>query len=145
MSPRTPPPCALSQVGRRSVNRSRRPPAIPHRPGSFPPVRRPSSRAGSGGRASGRLELSMRGPSLRVAVVAIAAVAVFAVGSLVTRNGPLGGSGEADGVNDGTTTAAGSAATTATTSLASLGTLSERIERLPAVAPGDLHGVLDLG
>jgi hypothetical protein len=87
----------------------------------------------------------MRAPSLRVVLIAVAAVAVLAGGSLLTRHGPIGGSDEADGGQAGTATTAGGGATTPPTSLASLGTMSERLARLPALAPGELHGILDIG
>src|SRR4051794_17465609 len=119
---------------------------------SHPPTVPARSRS-SDGRGSGSVPerlravrwTRMRAPGLRVVLIAVAAVAVLAGGSLLTRHGPIGGSDEADGGQAGTATTAGGGATTPPTSLASLGTMSERLARLPALAPGELHGILDIG
>jgi hypothetical protein len=79
----------------------------------------------------------MRAPSLRAALVALAAAAVVAAGTLASREGPIGGGGAERAATTETSSAAG------TTSRASLGTMSERLARLPAVAPGNLTGLLD--
>lgn len=79
----------------------------------------------------------MRAPSLRVAAIALAAVAVFAGGTLATQDGPMGGDGGSAG---GATTSA--AASDGVTSPAPLGTMSERLARLAPVPPGELAGTL---
>ena len=84
----------------------------------------------------------MRAPNVRLVLAGLAAAAVFAGASLATRNGPLGGRG-GSAARDAALTATGT--TAPTTSLTELGTLSDQLARLPAVAPGDLAGVLDLG
>jgi hypothetical protein len=80
----------------------------------------------------------MRAPDVRVVLAGLAAAAVFAGGTYLTRDGPLGGRG---GSRHATTTAAPAP----TTSPAALGTLSDQLARLPQVAPGDLVGLLDFG
>jgi hypothetical protein len=82
----------------------------------------------------------MRAPNVRV-VLAGLAVAVLVVGdSIATRLG-----GGTDGGGDvPRTTSAVDGAPAPTTSLSGLGSLADRLARLPAVAPGELAGVLYL-
>ena len=87
----------------------------------------------------------MRAPNVRVVLAGLAAAAVFAGGTFVTRNGPLGARGGAAADAGATTTAGGRDGTAPTTSLVALGTMSDRLARLPPVAPGELAGVLDVG
>jgi hypothetical protein len=79
----------------------------------------------------------MRAPSLRVALAALAAAAAYAGGMWVTRDGPIGGRDGAKSTGTSTVTKSAPA-----TSQASLATMSERLARLPDVAPGALLGVL---
>jgi hypothetical protein len=83
----------------------------------------------------------MRAPNVRVVLAGLAAAAVFVGGSIATRNGPLGG-GTDGGGGLGQATSAVQGAAAPTTSLAGLGSLADRLARLPAVAPGELAGVL---
>jgi hypothetical protein len=84
----------------------------------------------------------MRAPSVRVVLAGLTAAVVFVGGSIATRNGPLGGGG--DDVEAGRTTPDAAGATAQTTSSTGLGTLSERLARLPSIAPGELAGVLEV-
>ena len=81
----------------------------------------------------------MRVPSVRVVLAGLAAAAVFVGGSVATRDGPLGGRGAESGGPARSATADG-----ATASLPTLGSVSDQLARLPAVAPGELAGVLDV-
>src|SRR6478735_9284968 len=84
----------------------------------------------------------MRVPSVRVVLAGLAAAAVFVGGSLATRDGPLGGRGAESGGTARSATAVGAPVSTA--SLPTLGSISDQLARLPAVAPGELVGVLDV-
>ena len=84
----------------------------------------------------------MRVPSVRVVLAGLAAAAVFVGGSVATRDGPLGGRGAESGASARSATADGATASTA--SLPTLGTFWDQLARLPAVAPGELAGVLDV-
>ena len=84
----------------------------------------------------------MRVPSVRVVLAGLAAAAVFVGGSLATRAGPLGGRAAESGGPARSATADGASAPTA--SLPTLGSISDQLARLPAVAPGELVGVLDV-
>ena len=84
----------------------------------------------------------MRVPSVRVVLAGLAAAAVFVGGSVATRDGPLGGKAES-GETARSATADGVPPSTA--SLPTLGSISDQLARLPAVAPGELAGVLDVG
>jgi hypothetical protein len=84
----------------------------------------------------------MRVPSVRVVLAGLAAAAVFVGGSLATRAGPLGGRGAESGGTARSATAVGAPVSTA--SLPTLGSISDQFARLPAVAPGELVGVLDV-
>ncbi len=84
----------------------------------------------------------MRVPSVRVVLAGLAAAAVFVGGSVATRDGPLGGRGAESGGPAPSATADGAPASTA--SLPTLGSISDQLARLPAVAPGELAGVLDV-
>lgn len=84
----------------------------------------------------------MRVPSVRVVLAGLAAAVVFVGGSLVTRDGPLGGRGAESGGAELNAPAVGAQASTA--SLPKLGSISDQLERLPEVAPGELAGVLDV-
>ena len=106
-------------------------------------MRRPPDGPGSGGGGAVRSS-RMRSRNVRVVLAGLAGAAVLAGGTYLTRNGPVGGStGSPRDDAAGSTTAAGDAAPTA--SLPALGTLSDRLARLPEVAPGDLAGLLDFG
>jgi hypothetical protein len=83
----------------------------------------------------------MRVPSVRVVLAGLAAAAVFVGGSLATRDRPLGGKAESGGTAR-SATAVGASVSTA--SLPTLGSISDQLARLPAVAPGELVGVLDV-
>jgi hypothetical protein len=84
----------------------------------------------------------MRVPSVRVVLAGLAVAAVFVGGSVARRDGPLGGRGAESGGPARTATADGAPASTA--SLPTLGSISDQLARLPAVAPGELAGVLDV-
>ena len=84
----------------------------------------------------------MRVPSVRVVLAGLAAAAVFVGGSVATRDGPLGGRGAESRGPAGSATADGAPVSTA--SLPTLGSVSDQLARLPAVAPGELAGVLDV-
>ena len=84
----------------------------------------------------------MRAPNVRVVLAGLAAAAVLVGGSIATRNGPIGGT---DGAGDEAQTSPDGQVTAPTASLAGLGSLAERLARLPAVAPGELDGVLYIG
>jgi hypothetical protein len=87
----------------------------------------------------------MRTRNARVVFVGLAAAAAVVVGSIALRDGPLGGGG-ASASHDSTLTAAGAGPSTAPApSIRPLGSMSERLARLPPVAPGELDGILDLG
>src|SRR4029079_14190609 len=81
----------------------------------------------------------MRAPNVRVVLAGLAAAAVLVGGSIATRDGPLGGT---DGAGGGAQSASAAQVTAPTASLAGLGGLVDRLARLPAVAPGELDGVL---
>ena len=107
-------------------------------------MRRAPTRPGSGSDDAVRSS-RMRAPNVRVVLAGLVAAAVFVGGSIATRDGPLGGraaSRSDDGASPATTA---DGATAPTTSLPALGTLSDRLARLPEVAPGDLAGLLDFG
>ncbi len=84
----------------------------------------------------------MRVPSVRVVLAGLAAAAVFVGGSVATRDGPLGSKAES-GETARSATADGAPPSTA--SLPALGSIADQLARLPAVAPGELAGVLDVG
>jgi len=84
----------------------------------------------------------VRAPNIRVVLAGLAAAAVLAGGSIATRNGPIGGT---DGAGDEAQSASAARVTAPTASLAGLGSLADRLARLPAVAPGELAGVLYIG
>jgi hypothetical protein len=84
----------------------------------------------------------MHVPSVRVVLAGLAAAAVFVGGSVATGDGPLGGRGAGSGGTARSATADGATASTA--SLPTLGTFWDQLARLPAVAPGELAGVLDV-
>jgi hypothetical protein len=81
----------------------------------------------------------VRAPNVRVVLAGLAAAVVLFGGSIATRDGPLGGT---DGAGDGAQSASSAQVTAPTASLAGLGSLADRLARLPAVAPGELAGVL---
>src|SRR5262245_12093282 len=87
----------------------------------------------------------MRAPNVRVVLAGLAAAAVSVGGPIATRAGPLGGRDASPPDDAATPTTTPDGTTAPTTSLPALGTLSDRLARLPEVAPGDLAGVLDLG
>src|SRR3954462_15926959 len=84
----------------------------------------------------------VRAPNVRGVLAGLAAAAVLVGGSIATRNGPLGAT---DGAGDGALSASSAQVTAPTASLAGLGSLADRLARLPAVAPGELAGVLYIG
>jgi len=82
----------------------------------------------------------MRVPSVRVVLAGLAAAAVFVGGSVVTRDGPLGGGGTESGGTARSATGSEAPAPSPPT----LGSIDDQLARLPQAAPGDLAGVLDV-
>lgn len=86
----------------------------------------------------------MRAPSVRVVLAGLVFAVVIVGGSIATRDDRLGGGPDA-GSDQAPTTSAVPGASVPATSTAGLGGLADRLARLPAVASGELAGVLYVG